>query len=106
MKVKTCRHAYVLKGCMSQYTRLLYWRDASHNTLHVCIYKANVILFSHSVIRPQCVSQHCPSSVLILTVVSTTGWTTVYTIRSITRIISNAFREDPVAGLLYRLLRC
>ena len=27
----------VLEGCISQYTRLLYWRDASHNTLDYCI---------------------------------------------------------------------
>ena len=38
MKVKTCRHANVLK-------------DAFHNSLHVCI-STNVILFRHSVIRP------------------------------------------------------
>ena len=28
---------YVLQGCVSQYTRLLYWRDASHDTLDYCI---------------------------------------------------------------------
>ena len=27
----------VLEGCISQYIRLLYWRDASHNTLGYCI---------------------------------------------------------------------
>ena len=28
----------VLEGCiLSQYTRLLYWKDASHNTLDYCI---------------------------------------------------------------------
>ena len=27
----------VLEGCISQYVRLLYWRDASHNTLDYCI---------------------------------------------------------------------
>ena len=26
-----------MEGCISQYTRLLYWRDASHNTLDYCI---------------------------------------------------------------------
>ena len=26
----------VLEGCISQYTRLLYWRDASHNALDYC----------------------------------------------------------------------
>ena len=25
-------YGIVLEGCISQYTRLLYWRDASHNT--------------------------------------------------------------------------
>ena len=27
----------VLQGCISQYIRLLYWRDASLNTLDCCI---------------------------------------------------------------------
>ena len=27
----------VLEGCISQYTRLLYWRAASYNTLDYCI---------------------------------------------------------------------
>ena len=28
---------FVLEECNSQYIRLLYWRDASHNTLDYCI---------------------------------------------------------------------
>ena len=28
---------WILEGCISQYARLLYWRDASHNTLDYCI---------------------------------------------------------------------
>ena len=30
-------YTIVLEGCISQYIRLLYWRDASHNTLDCCI---------------------------------------------------------------------
>ena len=32
----TIHSTIVLEGCISQYTRLLYWRDASHNTLDYC----------------------------------------------------------------------
>ena len=38
-KERVCFSQYtiVLEGCMSQYIRLLYWKDASHNTLDYCI---------------------------------------------------------------------
>ena len=34
----------VLEGCISQYTRLLYWRDVSHNTLGYCIEGMHLLL--------------------------------------------------------------
>ena len=37
---------FVLEGCISQYTRLLYWRDASHNTLDYCT--GGMHLFIHT----------------------------------------------------------
>ena len=37
MHSNVCRLFILLKGCISQYTRLLYWRDASHNTVDYCI---------------------------------------------------------------------
>ena len=35
--VSHCHWCIVLEGCISQYIRLLYWRDASLNTLDYCI---------------------------------------------------------------------
>ena len=35
--VKILIAASALEGCISPYTRLLYWSDASHNTLDYCI---------------------------------------------------------------------
>ena len=47
----------VLEGCISQYTRLLYWRNASHNTLDYCI--GGIYLTIHySIVLEGCISQY------------------------------------------------
>ena len=48
----------VLEGCISQYIRLLYWRDASLNTLDYCIGGMHLQYIRLTIVMQGCISQY------------------------------------------------
>ena len=47
----------VLEGCISQYIGVLYWRDASPNTLDYCIRETHTSIHKTTVLKG-CISQY------------------------------------------------